>query len=182
MLIRVVPLGNLNDRVLEVLCAQLEIFFNSKCRLLRKIEIPPEAHNRFRKQYNAETIMNFIADVPEVKFIDKDIPTLIITDEDMYYRGMNFCFGLEDPTKSAFIVSTARLRPEFYDEQPNDKKTIERLIKEAIHEIGHSKGLYHCINPKCVMCFSPSVSDIDIKARDFCENCKIRMMTKGIEF
>jgi archaemetzincin len=150
--------------------------------LLRKIDIPPEAHNRFRKQYNAETIMEFVSGLPEVKFMDKDIPTLIITDEDMYYKGMNFCFGLEDPGRSSYIVSTARLRPEFYDEQPNEKKVTERLIKEVIHEIGHSKGLYHCTNPKCVMCFSPSVSDIDIKVRDFCENCKVRMMTKGIEF
>ncbi|MDD5416901.1 MAG: archaemetzincin family Zn-dependent metalloprotease [Candidatus Aenigmarchaeota archaeon] len=182
MLIRVVPLGNPGERVLNSLCIQLENSLNAKCRLLRKLDLPSSAHNHFRKQYNAEALIEHVSNIPEVKFIDKEIPTLMVTDEDLYYKGMNFCFGLEDPIKNSCIVSLARLRPEFYDESPNEKIAIERLIKESMHEMGHFKGLYHCTNIKCVMCFSPSVRDIDIKKREFCDNCKLKMMTKGIEF
>jgi predicted Zn-dependent protease len=31
-----------------------------------------------------------------------------------------------------------------------------------------------------VMSFSPSVFDIDKKQKEFCDDCKIRLMTKGI--
>ncbi|MDD5416893.1 MAG: archaemetzincin family Zn-dependent metalloprotease [Candidatus Aenigmarchaeota archaeon] len=182
MLIRVVPVGNPPEKVLETVCVQLENSLNSKCRLLRKITLPTETYNHFRKQHNAETIINFVTNLPEVKFIDKEIPTLMITDEDIYYKGMNFVFGLEDPTKSSCIVSLARLKPEFYDESPNERLSVERLVKESLHEIGHFKGLFHCPNPKCVMSFSPSVRDIDNKKKEFCDNCQVRMMTKGIEF
>jgi archaemetzincin len=125
--------------------------------------------------------MEAVSNLPEVKFIDKDVPTLLITTEDIYYRGLNFTFSLQDPQKSCCIVSLARLRPEFYDEKANDSLVVGRLVKEALHEIGHLKGLDHCPFLKCIMAFSPAVTDIDKKDKEFCDNCKVKMMTKGIE-
>jgi len=181
MLIRVVPVGNVPDKILTALCSQLENSIRTKSRLLRKIDIPAHAHNHWRKQYNAQTIMEEVANIPEVKFIDREIPTLMITAEDIYYQSLNFVFALEDPVKTSCIASIARLRPEFYDEEPDENLVIRRLIKEAIHSIGHLKGLDHCGDRKCVMAFSPSVGDIDTKDKSFCERCKVRIMTKGIE-
>ncbi len=181
MLIRVVPVGSPNEKVMTVLCSAIENSLGTKVRLLRQIELPDHAHNHWRKQYNCETIMQEVGNIPEVKFIDKDIPTLMITDKDIYFKRLNFVFGLEDPTTSCCIVSLARLMPEFYDEKPNEKLSTERLIKEAIHEIGHLKGMDHCGNFKCVMAYSPSVGDMDRKEKTFCEKCKIRIMAKGIK-
>ena len=181
MLIRVVPVGNPPDNILTILCSQLENLLKCKCRLLRKIDIPKHAHNHWRKQYNSEIIMAEVANIPEVKFIDKDIPTLMVTEEDIYFKTLNFVFGLEDPISSCCIVSIARLRPEFYDEKPDQRLTTERLIKEAMHEIGHLKGMDHCINKECIMAYSPSVKDIDNKKKMFCERCKLNMITRGVK-
>jgi len=181
MLIRVVPVGNVPEKILTTLCSQLENNIKTKSRLLKQIEIPQHAHNHWRKQYNAQTIMEEVANIPEVKFIDREVPTLMITNEDIYYQNLNFVFALEDPIKSSCITSIARLRPEFYDESPNANLVMQRLIKEAIHSIGHLKGLDHCPDRRCVMAYSPSVGDIDIKDKNFCDNCKVRIMTKGIE-
>jgi len=181
MLIRVVPVGNPSEKMLTILCSQIENALRTKCRLLRKIDIPQHAHNHWRKQYNSEIIMSEVANIPEVKFIDKDIPTLMIIDQDIYFKTLNFVFGLEDPITNACIVSTARLRPELYDEKSDERKVTQRLIKEAIHEIGHLKGMDHCGNKKCVMAYSPSVNYIDTKEKEFCEQCKIEMMAKGIK-
>jgi archaemetzincin len=78
------------------------------------------------------------------------------------------------------IVSTSRLRPEFYDSKPNAGLLEERTVKEVIHEIGHYFGLDHCENSKCIMNFSPSVFDVDKKGKEFCDDCKIKLMTRGI--
>ena len=46
--------------------------------------------------------------------------------------GFNFVYGLGDPDGSA-IISTMRLRPEWYGEKPNAKKLTDRFIKESMH-------------------------------------------------
>ncbi|MCX7698251.1 MAG: hypothetical protein N2114_02145 [Candidatus Goldbacteria bacterium] len=73
------------------------------------------------------------------------------------------------------IVSITRFKPCVKsDEKDNvlDKKTEERTIKTVIHELGHTFGLHHCENYKCVMFFSNQISDTDNKSDDFCERCK----------
>lgn len=180
MFLRIVPVGNIPQRILDKVRNELEINLNIKCRIMPKLLIPEESFNRWRKQYNAEKVMELLSKKSAVKFIDRNIPTLLIADVDLYYGGLNFVFGLEDPTKSSAIVSITRLRPEFYDEKIDLNLLEERTIKEVIHEIGHYFGLGHCNNNWCVMCFSPSVNDVDIKQKYFCENCKIKLMTKGI--
>jgi archaemetzincin len=180
MFLRIVPVSNVPQGILDRVRSELETNLNIKCRIMPRLSIPEESFNRWRKQYNAEIILNMLSEKSEVKFIDKNIPTILITDADLYYGGLNFVFGLEYPAKSSAIVSITRLRPEFYDEKANINLLGERTVKEVIHEIGHYFGLRHCYNTWCVMCFSPSVNDIDIKQKDFCENCKIKLMTRGI--
>jgi archaemetzincin len=78
------------------------------------------------------------------------------------------------------MVSVARLRPEFYDQRPNNFVVTERAVKETIHEVGHQMGMDHCRHPFCVMAFSPSVGDVDSKKKEFCSDCKIRASMKGV--
>jgi archaemetzincin len=179
MFLRIVPVGEISESILNLVKDELESL-NIKCRIMPKVFIPKEAYNQWRKQYNAEVVMDLLSKVSEVKFIDKSIPTLLLTAFDLYYAGLNFIFGLEDPAKSCAIVTLARLRPEFYDQKPTRGLLEERTVKEVIHELGHYLGLDHCHNIKCVMSFSPSVFDVDKKQKEFCEDCKIKLMTKGI--
>ena len=181
MFLRIVPVGEFPKDILEIVKNELESL-NIKCRVMSTLRMPQEAFNNWRKQYNAEIIMNSLSNSSEVKFIDKSIPTLLLTEADMYYGGLNFVFGLEDPNKSCAIVSLARLKTEFYDERPDKNLLEERVLKEIMHEVGHYIGLDHCINIGCVMNFSPSVYDVDKKQKIFCDSCKIRLMARGINF
>ena len=61
-----------------------------------------------------------------------------------------------------------RLRQEFYGLKPDKSYFCQRLAKEAVHELGHAFGLKHCENIKCVMHFSNSLSDTDIKRSHLC--------------
>jgi archaemetzincin len=180
MLIRIIPVGNIQEKVLETLKSSLPDIFNAEVRLMNGFVLPPEAYNQWRKQYDAEKIISIITKEKTAQFIDKDIPTLLVTDKDMYYDGMNFVFGIEDLTKGCGIISVARLKPEYYKNMTNMSVLTERVVKEAVHEIGHHFGLEHCKHPFCVMCFSPSIEDVDNKQKYFCNGCKLKAATKGI--
>ena len=179
MFLRIAPVGNLSKEILDKVINELGDL-NIKCRVMSTLDIPQEAFNHWRKQYNAEIVMNMLSQSSEIKFIDRSIPSLLLTEADLYYGGLNFVFGLEDPAKSCAIVSLNRLKPEFYDEKPNRRLLEERIVKEVIHEIGHYLGLEHCQHIGCVMNFSPSVYDVDKKQKNFCDNCKLDLMTRGI--
>jgi len=181
MFVRILPVGNLPQQLLESIKSELEDNFNIKSRILPKVNIPQEAYNHFRKQYHAGKLMDVVLkEMTQARFIEKSIPTILITEADLYYEGLTFVFGLENPTQGSSIVSLSRLRSEFYDQKPNPYLLRERTLKEVVHELGHHSSLEHCEHDFCVMHFSPSVKDVDNKKNQFCTECKVKMMTRGV--
>jgi archaemetzincin len=86
---------------------------------------------------------------------------------DLYVPGMNFVFGEARCPGSVAVISTLRLKPA----GRNAGLFNERVLKEAIHEIGHMFGLRHCPDPTCVMYFSEHIGETDKKSSSFCASC-----------
>jgi archaemetzincin len=181
MLVRLIPIGNLSQKFLGDICNELQTLVNIRCKVLPKLQTPRETYDHFRRQYDAEKIIDILSKSSEAKFIERGMPTIFLTEDDIYYSKLNFVFGLEDLRKNVAIVSIARLKPEFYENRPNPTILTERTVKEIIHEVGHMTGLEHCVHKICIMNFSPSINDIDVKQKDFCSSCRVRMMTRGLE-
>lgn len=95
-----------------------------------------------------------------------------VTDLDLYEEGLNFIFGLANRSLRSALISIRRLRNEFYGLPPDDDLLLERAIKEAMHELGHVFGLEHCPDPRCVMHFSNSIHDTDVKGPLYCPRCE----------
>jgi len=94
-----------------------------------------------------------------------------VTKEDIYEPGLNFVFGVASPMYAVAIISTKRLHNSFYGLAENEDLYLRRVATEAVHEIGHTLGLGHCPDPHCVMHFSNTLADTDIKGYHFCPNC-----------
>lgn len=172
MQIPVIGLSDVPGDLLEELVKSLNQDFK-KIRFLRKgsFNIPEDAYNKFRDQYMAERVMDHFR---------KNGIQLLITDKEVYGRGMTYVFG-QGEYRGPMIVSAERLRPEFYDREPDQKLLLQRIEKEAIHQLGHCFGLKHCGNPGCVMGYSKSVKDVDGKDKNFCEECQVKISTQGLE-
>ena len=91
---------------------------------------------------------------------------------------MNFVFGEAYKGGRIAAIYLPRLRQEFYSLEPNKLIFHERIVKEAIHELGHAFGLFHCNNKLCAMHFSNSLYDTDIKEKRFCSDCKNNLRLK----
>jgi len=123
------------------------------------LDIPINAFNPTRNQYSAEILLDRALE----RY--KDGLIFAITDVDIYVPGMNFVFGLAYPFRGA-IVSTYRLQ------------NFERIKKEILHEMGHLLGLDHC-NNYCVMQFSNSVYEVDLKPAKYCKDCYNKLLDLG---
>src|ERR687888_389671 len=93
-------------------------------------------------------------------------------DFDAYSGRLNFVFGQAYADGRISAIYLPRLRQEFYGLKPDESLFYQRIVKEAVHELGHAFGLNHCKNIRCVMHFSNSLSDTDIKTSHFCNVCK----------
>lgn len=129
--------------------------------------------NEDRGQYDAWKIVKSYSKVRE-----QGEYLLLVVEEDIYAAGLNYVFGLA--WQGVSIISTHRLRQEFYG-LPSDRELfIDRLRKEAVHEIGHLHGLTHCSDRRCVMAFSNWIGDTDYKSYKLCRQCS-RKLDRGSE-
>lgn len=87
-----------------------------------------------------------------------------------------FLFGETHLKHRCCIVSSLKLKEQFYYRPQNRALFEERILKEIIHEIGHlTLGPNHCHNHFCVMKFSKDINEIDEKKKELCETCKIKL-------
>jgi len=129
-----------------------------------------QAYNPQRKQYFSSKLL------ASLKKSEREERVVGIADVDLYVPRLNFVFGEADIVSGAAIVSLYRLRQEYYGLAPDEALFLERATKEIVHELGHTFGLGHCPNNKCVMHFSNSLADTDLKGASFCSSCRPKII------
>lgn len=172
--VTIVALGKVEVKVLQTLEKNLQqVFPNTVCQLASKgITIPLEAYNSTRKQYNSTDILNEL--LKQTRLLDTD-RVIGVTDVDIFAPQLNFVFGEARFPGRVALISIHRLRPEFYGGTSDSKLFETRVLKEAVHELGHTLTLGHCGNSKCVMFFSNSIVDTDAKQTLPCNKCSPKL-------
>ena len=165
--ILIVKIGNIESDLIEGLKVDLERIFNRPVEIGKTMPEPDYAFNKKRNQYLSTAILNHL--LKEKAFLNYE-KILGVVDHDLYVPDLNFVFG--EATERVAVISLTRLREEFYGLPENRRLFLRRLLTEAVHELGHTYGLFHCRNPYCVMYFSNSLKDTDRKGYEFCPKCK----------
>lgn len=174
MKIYIIPVGEVEKETLLKLSWALKEKFEAVFEMGEPLPILEDAYRAERGQYFATPILEELK-----QNIPKDAEKVLgVLDVDIFVPALNFIFGQADLGGKVALISLIRLREEFYGNSKNEKLFFDRTIKEAVHELGHTFGLKHCDNPKCVMHFSNSLLDTDIKETDFCEECRKKLEIK----
>jgi archaemetzincin len=154
-----VPVGDEDEEVMEHLERELADLGITIIREER-IPAPADAYDRRRDQYQARLFLRLLGAYDGDRMLG-------VTDRDLYMAGLRFVFGQAEAPGRAAVISMNRLKWGV-----NVDGFMERCVKEATHELGHTFGLGHCEDQACVMHFSVSLADTDKKSRRYCKPCQ----------
>jgi len=166
-IVSLVPVGPVGRVHLESLAEGLAFRLRVACSVQPDQMNPDFAYNPLRGQYlSTEILKGLVRNPPSESW-----RVLGVTEADLYIPILTFVFGEAQLSDHGAVVSAHRLRQEFYGMPADPQLLQERLLKEALHELGHTFGLRHCPDYRCVMSASHGVERIDLKLAEFCPEC-----------
>jgi archaemetzincin len=152
--------------LLAELAGQLAPVFRMACQVRPERLDVAFSRDRMRNQHFSTAILQAMQPL-----VEPGARLLAVTSVDLYVPVLTFVFGEAQLSGSCAVVSLHRLREEFYGLPAREEVMRERLVKEAVHELGHTFGLRHCDDWRCVMTSSHGVERLDVKGAEFCFLC-----------
>ena len=166
--ILIVPIRPVDHAALTALLPPLTETFRRPVSIEERRYLDPAfAFDTYRNQYNSTAL---IAKLLET-FNAFDGKIIGVTSVDLFVPILTYVFGEAQLDGTSAVVSSFRLGEMFYGWESNPQVEHQRLLKETIHELGHTFGLVHCREPECVMHTSTAVEEIDVKSDHFCPSC-----------
>ena len=163
----IIPIELRDETVIDPLSGVLSNTFGLKTEIYKKVISVKYAYDSQRNQYYSSSILAQVIENPPADAFRM----LGVIGLDIFIPILTYLFGEAQFKGLGALISTYRLRNEFYKKPPDSHLFQERLLKEAVHELGHTYGLTHCNYPNCVMQSSTYIEDVDEKSVVFCETC-----------
>ena len=123
-----------------------------------------------RNQYHSTAILDRLA----ASIPPHTVRVLAIAQVDLFIPILTHVYGEAQLGGTACIVSTYRLN-EGRSGINISQKYIDRIVKEAIHELGHTFNLRHCPEDACIMHYCRNEEDVDRKSDQLCRYCIIML-------
>jgi len=156
-----------DDHLLESVRREVESVFRVRVRLERHAERPTHAFDPRRGQHSSSQILKWLVGrAPSGR-------VLAVTDVDLFIPVLTFVYGEAQLGGEAAVVSTARLASG-PGAMTDERLFGARVVKESIHELGHTFGLIHCDSADCVMARSVNLMEVDAKRMRLCGDCETR--------
>ena len=164
------PIGELDSALIEAIAGEIERVFGYKTEIGPILQDLSFALDQNRQQYNSTLILDQLA----AKIPANAVKVIAIAQVDLFIPILTHVYGEAQLGGAVCVVSTFRL-----NEGPSAvnilKKYNDRIVKEAVHELGHTFNLRHCPEQTCIMHYCRNEEDVDRKSDQLCRYCKIML-------
>ena len=164
----IAPIGDFTPELLDLIRAEIKRIYAFPTEVRPLLEDLEFAFHPNRNQYHSTPILEELAR----KAPADAIKVLALVQEDLFIPILTHVYGEAQLGGKACIVSTIRLN-EGHRALNNQEPYLSRIIKEAIHELGHTFKLRHCREHTCLMHYCRNESDVDRKSDQLCRYCKV---------
>ena len=164
------PIGDFTPDLLGPIRDEINRIYGYPTEVLPLLNDLEFAFDPNRNQYHSTPILDQLA----LKAPKDAIKVLAITQVDLFIPILTHVYGEAQLGGKACIVSTIRLN-EGHSSLNTQDPFFSRIVKEAIHELGHTFKLRHCREHTCLMHYCRNESDVDRKSDQLCRYCKIML-------
>ena len=162
------PIGNFGSEITEPVKKEIYRIFGFPALIIPVLEDVDFAFDSGRNQYHSTSILQQL----EKSAPSFAIKVIAVTKVDLFIPILTRVYGEAQLGGKACLVSTYRLKDQISAAHPGVIFT-QRIIKEAIHELGHTFNLRHCQEHVCIMHYCRTELDVDRKSDQLCRYCKI---------
>ncbi len=148
----------------------IERIFGYPTRILPILDDVKFSLDPAREQYYSTMILEKLENASPADVLK----IVAITHVDLFIPILTYVFGEAQLGGRACIVSTHRLKDGVSSIAQSDTYYL-RVVKEAIHELGHTFGLRHCPDHSCIMHYCRAIADVDRKSDQFCRYCTVML-------
>ena len=167
--IAVLPMGTVPEAALSAVADHITLYFNYPSSILFPLETPLYAFDERRGQYNAAMIIKAL----ETMNFEAHAKVIAVVNVDLFIPIFTHVMGEAQEGGRFALVSMYRLmKGRREGRRPSASKILERLVKIALHELGHLFDMVHCADENCIMHFSGNLEDMDRIMLDFCAYCE----------
>ncbi len=164
--VELLPVGKVDTDLLRGLKQSLTSLLGVSCEISSRPLDPEPSFHIERQQYHSSEMLQRMQPLAGQRW-----RLLGITAADLYIPILKYVFGEAQMGGPCALVSYHRLRQEFYGLEADRDLLSARLLKECIHELGHTLDLRHCDNYRCAMASAHAVEWIDLREPRLCEVC-----------
>ncbi len=162
------PIGDLDTGLIRPIGTEINRIFSFQTRIESLTENIDFAFDQERRQYHSTPILEQLAELAA----PGTFKIIAVTEVDLFIPILTYVYGEAQLGGRACIVSTSRLQ-EGLPAIIQQKIFSGRVIKEAIHELGHTFNLRHCKDRSCIMHYCRNIKDVDRKLENLCRYCKV---------
>ena len=174
--IYIVPIGDVDEAYLHPLIPKLEKRFTTKVHLALDKRMPDPVDYAYDYESKKYIGMYILSELIKVD-VPGDAKILGVANVDIFvHRSVDeFLFGQSQfgRNSKAALISMYRMDPFSYvGGKRNDKLLVQRMVKEAVHELGGVFGLRNCPEEQCAMYLPKTLRELDKKSDSFCFICQ----------
>jgi len=169
-IILISPVGDLSSALIEAIAGEIQRVFGFSISIDAILQDLSFALDQNRNQHHSTIILEQLAASAPAKAVK----VIAIAQVDLFIPILTHVYGEAQLGGTACVVSTFRLN-EGRSGMNISQKYIDRIVKEAIHELGHTFNLRHCPEATCIMHYCRNEEDVDRKSDELCRYCKVML-------